>query len=503
MTNDDNSARRRTPLVDALADYVHSHPTPFDVPGHKQAPPQNALMDLVGPDLFRFDVNAPRGLDNLMRPRGVIAEAQQLMADACGATDSYFLINGTSIGIIAMIMTAVRAKQKIILPRNVHKSIISGLILSGAIPVFIQPMIDQHLGIANGISPDALREAIQEHPDAVAILIINPTYFGVTSDLATLIDIAHQARMKVLLDEAHGSHLYFTDALPIGGMRLGADMSAMSMHKTSGSLTQSSVLLINRETISTTRVQMTLKLLQSTSPNYLLLASIDAARDHMVTYGSEELLHAMELASQLRQQLIEIPGIYVRDEAYFKLLGSHGFDATKVVIDVSGLGCTGFQIYRELKDEFDVQLELAETNVILAIISFATTPYHIDQLLQALSVLSKRHYGMHPPLEITQFRYEFPPQLVRPREAFHAPKEFLHLDECVGEICAEMVMIYPPGIPLLIPGELITKTVISTLRYYEQAGSVIFKESEEDFLMVINRETWSKWEVYRHETEED
>jgi len=201
--------------------------------------------------------------------------------------------------------------------------------------------------------------------------------------------------------------------------------------------------------------------------------------------------------------LVSIDGLFVRDADYFISQGAAGYDATKVVIDVAGLGCNGFQIYRELKDEFAIQLELAESSVILAIVTFATTQDHIDRLVAALDILSKRHYGIHPPLETTEFYYEFPPQLVRPREAFHAPKEFLHFDECIGEVCAEMVMIYPPGIPLLIPGEMITKTVISTLKYYIESGSIIFKESEDDYLMVINRETWTKWEVYRHEVEED
>lgn len=499
----DDHSRRRTPLVDALADYVNSHPVPFDVPGHKQAPLDNALRDVVGDDLFRFDVNAPRGLDNLMRPRGVIMEAQQLLADVTGATDAFFLINGTSVGIIAMIMTVCRAKEKIILPRNVHKSIISGLILSGAVPVFMAPEIDAELGIANGVSLETVKDAIAEHPDAKAVFIINPTYFGVSTDLRAIVEVVHQAGMKLLADEAHGSHLYFTDQLAPGAMRVGADMSAMSMHKTSGSLTQSSVLLINRATISKTRVQTVLKMLQSTSPNYLLLASIDAARAHMVEYGAQEIAKGIEMATELRDRLIPISGVWVKDGDYFRSQGSFDFDCTKVVIDTRGLGITGFQVYRELKDEFNIQIELAESFVILAVVTFATTHEHIDKLVHALEVLSTRHYGMHPPLEHSHFHYEYPPQVTRPREAFHAPKEFMKYEECIGEICAEMVMIYPPGIPVLIPGERITKTVISTLQYYENSGSFIYKESEDEYLMVINRETWSKWEEYHHEIEED
>ena len=235
--------QEKTPFYTKLLAYAQSDTVSHDVPGHKLGQVPNDMMDYAGHEMYRLDANAPRGLDNLNKPKTVLKEAAKLMADAFSAEKAYFLTGGTTMGILSMIMSTCRAKEKIIMPRNVHKSAINALILSGSIPVFVKPQLDDYLGIANHMPFEEVKKAIEENPDAKAIFVINPTYFGVASDLKEIILLAHAHDMLVLVDEAHGSHLKFSKELPVSAMQAGADMTACSLHKTSGSLTQSSILL--------------------------------------------------------------------------------------------------------------------------------------------------------------------------------------------------------------------------------------------------------------------
>lgn len=489
----DIDRHKKTPLFDALKKYAESHPIPFDVPGHKMGNFPSELADAISPKLYQYDVNAPRGLDHLSHAEGVIAEAQALMAEAVGAKETFFLVNGTSVGIMAMIMTICRANEEIILPRNVHKSVISGLILSGATPIFIEPHIDHRLGIANGMPMESIVKAMNEHPNAKAILIIHPTYFGAVSDIKKIIDLAHDRGMKVLTDEAHGAHLSFSTFGPEGAMRLGADMSAISLHKTAGSLTQTSILAIN-DTISPSRVRTSLTMLQSTSPNYILMASLDIARKHMVLEGQHWIEKTLELCQWARQELNQIPGVFAPGRDYFLRLGQYDFDETKLIIRINELGVSGFEVYRLLYDNYHIQLELAETYVILAVITVSTTRDHLQQLINSLKDLSKMFFGKKEAYEVPKFKYDYPPMFVRPREAYHAPKKVVNLPESVGEISAETIMIYPPGIPMLIAGEIITEDTINVLEFYKEAGSEIFKEADDDTIRVIDKSKWIKWE---------
>src|SRR5690606_31189058 len=296
----------KTPFFDKIKAYGMSDTTPLDVPGHKLGAINNEFREFLGSNVFRLDANAPRGLDNLAKPKGVLKEAQALAADAFGADHAYFLINGTSQGIITMIMTACRAKEKIIIPRNVHKSAINGLILSGAMPIFMKPHIDSELGIANGINIAELKETIEENPDAKAVFVINPTYFGVTSNLKEVVKLAHDHNMLVLVDEAHGAHFGFSEKLPVSAMEAGADMSACSIHKTVGSLTQSSMLLVKGDRVNVNLIQSTLNILQSTSPSSLLMASLDTTRSYMALNRSEKLKELIALAKYARGRINRI-----------------------------------------------------------------------------------------------------------------------------------------------------------------------------------------------------
>ena len=296
---------KKTPYFTALKEYAEKDINPLDVPGHKRGRIKNDLTDALGDSVFLYDVNAPKGLDNLSRPQSVIKEAQNLMADAFNADKAYFLLNGTTQGIITMILTVVRAHEKIILPRNTHKSIISGLILSGAIPIFLPTIIDEELGISNGFTIDNLIKTIDENPDAKAVFVINTTYFGACTDLKSVVDIAHDNNMLVLVDEAHGSHLSFNDKLPIGAMEAGADMSSASFHKTLGSLTQTSVLLAKGNRVDYNRIRVVINILQSTSPSSIMLASLDVARKQMYFNGKKELDAVIELSEYAKEKITE------------------------------------------------------------------------------------------------------------------------------------------------------------------------------------------------------
>ena len=482
-----------TPYFTKLQAYANSNRLQFDVPGHKLGKIQNELTDALGMSVFKYDVNGVDGLDNLNLPKGVIEQSQQLFAEAFHADQAFFLTGGTTLGILAIIMTAAKAKEKVIMPRNVHKSIISSLIMSGAIPVFVEPHIDQDLGIANHMPYDTLEKKIKEHPDAKAVLVINPTYFGVASDIKKIVDLAHQYDMLVLADEAHGSHMVFSDQLPMTAMQAGADMSATSIHKTSGSLTQSSAILTKGNKVNYRRLISTIHLVQSTSPNALLLASLDVSRKYMYFEAENRFNEILPEIKTIRELINQLDGIQAFGEEHFKALGATKYDETKMIIKVSGLGLSGFDAYRILSREYNVQVELAESNILLCVFSVATSKEDLIGLYEALKKLSLNH--KKPQLDIKTYRPKgnFPEAIVRPRSAYHAPSTYVNYDDAVGEIAAESVMIYPPGIPILIPGEKISQELIESLKYYKSQGSTILNEAPEGQIKIVDKETWPKW----------
>lgn len=482
-----------TPFYTKLKEYALSDVVSHDVPGHKLGHISNDMMDFVGKDMFRLDANAPRGLDNLNRPSGVILEASELMADAFGAEKSYFLTGGTTMGILSMIMSTCRAKEKIILPRNVHKSAINALILSGAVPIFVKPYIDQELGIANHMDYEEVKKAIEENPDAMGVLVINPTYFGVTSDLEKIVNLAHEYEMKVMVDEAHGSHFPFSEKCPIGSMAAGADLASCSLHKTVGSLTQSSILIAQGPRVDHVRLRSTINMIQSTSPSSLLLASLDVARKSMVFQGPDQLLKLIDMAEKTREQINEIPGLKALGKSYFLSRNAYDYDETKIIVKVSDLGLTGFDVYKELFDEYHMQLELAETHLILAVLSIGTKQEDLDALVSALKKISDTYMKMELEPIMPKIKYSYPEAYTRPREAYHAPKKYVPINQAVDEIAAESIMIYPPGIPIVIPGEVISQDILDDLDFYQRSGSVILSDTESGYIKVIDKEYWMKW----------
>jgi len=468
MTKEHN----KTPLFDALKEHHQNNVIPFDVPGHKKGVGLKELADYVGKRVLEIDVNSMKNLDNLSNPIGVINEAEELMADAYGVDHAFFLINGTTSGVQAMIMSVCGHGDKIILPRNVHKSAINGVILSGATPVYLTPEINWELGISTGVSKEEVKNTIKEHPDAKAIFLINPTYYGTTSNIKGIIDLAHRHGMAVLLDEAHGAHFGFHPELPSSGMNFGGDMAAVSLHKTGGSLTQSSALLLNEGMIDKNTVKIILNMTQSTSASYLLMSSLDIARKNLVLKGEEIFSRILELVRRARVEINKIDGMYAFSK---ELIGSNGiydFDETKLSINVSRLGITGFQVYDLLRDDYNIQMELADIHNVLGIISVGDTEEYVDKLIAALKDISQK-YSRDKRIEYKDYILERPQILVSPREAFYAKTKTLALKDAEGEISGESIMVYPPGIPIVTPGEIITKEIIDYIEFLKAEEGIL------------------------------
>ncbi len=490
--------QNKTPYLDALKKYVNADVLPLDVPGHHMGNVKNGLKSFLGDMSFRADVNAPIGMDNLANPHGVLLEAEQLMADFCHADHSLFLINGTSSGILAMIMTACHANERIILPRNVHKSIVSALILSGASPVYVAPKLDAELEIANQPTVEDYIKAMQRYPTAKAVFVINPTYFGAVNDLKRIVKEAHDRGMMVLVDEAHGAHYYFDKTGPISAMDAGADMASVSFHKTGGSLTQSSVLLLKSKTITREAVQKSLNILNTTSPSSILIASLDAARQYVATKGQENMNNVHKLSSYAREQISKIKGFVPCGKEHFLSRGCYDYDETKLVIKLENLNINGFELYHLLKDEYDIQVELAETYVIMGVLALGNSHSQMVRFVKALKDVSKKHYNKKYTYQKHAFGIEFPFQIIRPRAAFHAPGKRVPLEKAVNQISKESIMIYPPGIPLIVPGEVFTKELVERIKEYKKLNVTILSDYGADYVNIIDIDRWNRYHVYKN-----
>lgn len=457
----------KTPIFSYLQDYIKRDITPFFVPGHKHGQGLKEFTDFLGKEILAMDIpSIPGESDNLTNPIGIIRESQELLADAFGAENAYFLVNGTSEGIQVMIRSAIKPGEEIIIPRNAHKSTVGGLILSGAVPVYVYPEVDTELGISTVVSSSTIKEAFKNHPFAKAVFAINPTYYGMVSDLKTIVRTAHREGAVVLVDEAHGAHMGFHDDFPLTGMEVGADMSAASVHKTGGSMTQSSVLLLRGNRIPEENVKQTLNLTRTTSASYILMSSVDVARKQLALYGDELLEETLELSRYARKEINEIEGLYAFDH---NLIGKHGIydiDETKLSIYTGRLGMTGFTLERELMTRFGVGLEMADLNNVLALITIGDTKESVDRLINALkTIVSERDISDAKKLiELP----EMPDLIVSPREAYYGTKKNVSLENAAGEISGEMLMAYPPGIPLICPGERITQDIIDYVKILKE-----------------------------------
>jgi arginine/lysine/ornithine decarboxylase len=504
--------RTKAPLIQGLREYASRPHAAFYTPGHKRGVGISpSLSDLLGETVFRADLAELPGLGNLHGTEGIIQEAQELAAETFGADRTYFLVNGSSCGVMAAILATCSQDEKIILPRNVHSSAIAGLILSGAIPIFINPDYDPILDLAHSITPLAVAAALEQHPDAKAVMMVYPTYYGVCGDVGAIANLAHQHAIPLLVDEAHGPHFAFHPDLPASALSAGADLSVQSIHKVLGSLTQSAMLHLQGSRIDRDRLQLALRLVQSTSPSYLLLAALDAARQQMALHGEELMAKTLELADAARSQISQIPGLSVltcppprpspcrrgaggevgldatasvrlsRAEVFPNgVRANSGFvdlDRTRLTVRVAELGLTGFEA-DEILTQHGVVAELPSLQHLTFIISLGNTQTDIDLLGRTFSII---HNYSKSKSQLQENNEEKAINLfdcqsinrISPRSSFFSQTEVLPIDAAIDRLSAELICPYPPGIPVVMPGEVITPEAIDYLQQILTAGGII------------------------------
>lgn len=453
----------KTPLFDAMVALAESRKVSFHTPGHKSGKGiTTRFRKFVGPKIFSIDLTTLDEVDSLHKPRGVIKEAQELAARAYGADRSYFLVNGTTGGNHAMILATCNPGDKILVSRNAHKSVLAGIIQTGVQPVFFRPRIDEDLKIILNVSFEEVKETIESHPDAKIIFLTSPNYYGLCAELEKIIPYAHKKGLVVLVDEAHGPHLNFHPALPQSAIGLGADICVQSTHKIIGGMTQASMLHARGMRVDFPTLTNALRFVQTTSPSYILMASLDLARMQMATEGEKLLDKAIRLAREARTKINKISGMTCFGEDAVGL-----FDITKLTIDVTQLGVSGYHVSRSLNSDYNIQVEMADAFHILVIVSLGDRKDDLVRLVDALRDIAQKLQGNKkrpklPPLSMIDFENEV---VMTPREAFFSDYQYVPLEDSVGRVSGEIVTVYPPGVPVLVPGE---RVVPDTLSYVTQ-----------------------------------
>lgn len=476
----DSTDQRQTPLLSALRDAAQRPHAAFYTPGHRRgqgASPE--LQELLGTAALAADLTELPELDNLFAAEGVIAAAQALAALAFGADQTWFLANGSTGGLEAAILATCKPGDTILVPRNAHQSIISGLILAGAQPVFLQPDYSEDLGLSLGMAPETVARALTDYPESRAVLVVSPTYHGICSDLAAIAAITHQHPIPLLVDGAHGPHFGFHPDLPAAALSQGADLVVQSTHKVLGALTQAAMLHCRGERVDRDRLGRALQLTQSSSPSYLLLASLDAARHQLATAGESLLAKSLRLARDLRHRIEQIPSLTVLSKSLLRNYPSVAdLDLTRLTVDVSDLGLSGLEADDYLHHQMGVTVELAELHHLTLIINWGNTPEDIQHCHQGLARLSA-HQTLVPPLpqakklsrESLSSPYSRP--LLSPRQAFFSPHLTLPTPQALGQVSAETISAYPPGIPTLLAGEVITSPALRHLISLKQGGAYL------------------------------
>ncbi|WP_363317171.1 aminotransferase class I/II-fold pyridoxal phosphate-dependent enzyme [Anaerovibrio sp.] len=482
------------PVSDAMEKYARDGALAFHTPGHKQGLGAHPLLSkLITRDGLRQEVSLMEELDDLHDPQGCIKAAEELAAELWGASDTLFMINGTTSAIQAMILGTLSPGDQVLVPRNAHRSIIGGLILAGAVPVYLQPEIIEPIGIAGCLSVETVQSAIEKYPEAKALIAVYPTYYGMAGNLGEIADLLHGKNMLLLVDEAHGAHLKFAasiSGMPKQALDLGADVVAQSTHKVLGSLTQTSMLHIGSSMVLKAKIRKAASLLQTTSPNQLLLASLDIARLQMAEEGQERLKKAVDMADWLRKEINNISGLYCVGEEIIDKTNTFALDRTRIVVNLTGLGVHGYEAEDILRHQYKVQCELSDNYNMVFIISMADTEETVSRLLEVLQCLARDHgmplMPLQPPPDVL-----FRPNnmAISPRDAFFGTGERMRFDEAVGCVSAETVAFYPPGVPVLCPGEIISAALIEAVRkQQEQHLRVVGPEdSALEYIRVIKK----------------
>lgn len=453
-----------------------------------------AFREFVGDNICAIDLTPMPGIDDLLQPTESIKEAQQLAAEAWGADHSFFLINGSTSGNQCMMMTAVNPGEKIAVPRNSHKSMLGGLVMSGAEPIYMQPEVDEELRMDHCVTPETVSRTLAEHPDVAAVYLVSPTYYGVAADLATIERLVHAAGKLLLVDEAWGPHFHFHPALPLSATAAGVDLCINSTHKMLSAFSQCAMLHQRGERVRLDRLTAVLKMFLSTSPNLPMVASLDVARKQMATEGEALLTRTIALAHETRALLNEIPGVYCFGEELRGRKGVFDLDPTKITVTVRGLGYTGYEASEVLRRRHNIQVELADLFNVVALFTIGTTRDAAERFVQAFREMARddRELDMFAPSGILEQRLRrgnfhlpaVPRMRMLPRAAFLADTEFVKFRESVGRICAETLTPYPPGIPVIAPGEEITAEIVDYVRLELKAGVRIQGPYDDELRMV-------------------
>jgi arginine decarboxylase len=465
------------PIGEAIEDFHRRGDVSLGIPAHRSGTgagiPQAGRW--AGEQAFRADVGMNNGVDTRHQSWQVETTAMQLFADVVGAEETLFSTNGSTENVHVAMMTAVRPGETLVMARNGHKSAFSGLVLSGAMPVYVEPEYDDRWQVAHGVDPVRMDMVLRQHPEAVAAMVFTPSYYGVSADVKRLAEVAHGHGVPLLTDDAWGLDYSFCSRLPPSAMESGADLSIGSVHKTLNGLLQTSVISRRGDLIDSTRLSLVFELSQSTSASSLLLSSIDAARCEFQHHGEELLGHALDIAEDIRHRVAGLPGLELMGEEVLSSTGAAFFDPSHVTVDVLGLGLTGYQAADWLRERYGVHMELADQRRVMALITFADNQATADRVVESLTALAEAHADAQPiePMQhaaLPDLRME---TVVLPRDAFLGATEMVPWKKAAGRISAEMICPYPPGIPIVAPGELLTSEVVEYFQQQAAAGVMV------------------------------
>lgn len=466
---------RQIPLLDAIREHLQKDPLALHVPGHKMGRGLPDELAIWLGQSGKLDLTELPGLDDLHQPEGVIKMAQQLAAETFRSDESFFLVGGSTAGNLAMILTVCRPGDTILIPRNAHKSVHHAVMLAGARPVYLYPDVDERFGIPTAVQPEEVRRALEKHPEAVAVLITSPTYQGVCSDLAAIAQEVHRRSQLLLVDEAHGAHFSFHDELPMSAIEAGADLAVQSTHKMLGSLTGSAMLHGKGGRYDRDRLRMMLGMIQTSSPSYLMLLSLDAARFQFAQDGHHLLDRALRAIAGRKKEISEIAGIDLYQPAADVIAR---IDPFKWWVQVERLGISGYEAEDWLRKNTGIFVEMADDRHLLAVFSYADTDKQLRRLLDGLRLLSAVYAGgngrrrtakslsIHK--NVKNFHLE---QVLLPKDALHSSRQHVKLEVARGQVAAEPVIPYPPGIPVILPGERYSTELVQYLQQIKQQGA--------------------------------